>query len=169
MTLNDKVARRFWAKVETRSADECWPWLGELKWPARAVAGTSMKGCYGAFYIISEDGKKRRHNAHRIAWALTHGDAPPDKFVCHSCDDPRCCNPAHLWLGTAGENNRDRHAKGRSRGGMTSNRKQPRADWKESPTWAQRDERRRTAPRGVRQSYAEQMRQCNAWAEDAGE
>lgn len=53
----------------------------------------------------------------RVAWALTHGE-PGDLHVCHKCDNPRCCNPSHLFLGTPGDNARDRDGKGRRRKGV---------------------------------------------------
>jgi len=52
--------------------------------------------------------------AHRIVYELTTGVDPGDLIVMHSCDNPPCCNPAHLSLGTVAENNRDRKEKGRS-------------------------------------------------------
>lgn len=96
--LPGDVARRYWVKVEQGSDDECWPWRGY-----RARFG------YGRFLVEGKVGP-----AHRTAWLLTFGPIPPGIFVCHHCDNPPCCNPAYLFLGTALDNNRDRASKGRS-------------------------------------------------------
>jgi len=48
-----------------------------------------------------------------VAWELLNGPVPGGMHVCHSCDNPPCCNPAHLFLGTAVDNAADREAKGR--------------------------------------------------------
>ena len=86
--------------VSPGDPDECWPW------PKVRPDG------YGS--LLSGDGRTLR--AHRAAWEVAHGEAPPaDMCVCHSCDNRRCVNPAHLWLGTRSDNNRDRMEKGRSR------------------------------------------------------
>jgi hypothetical protein len=98
--MRESVEGRFWAKVDVRGADECWPWL----------AGRNEDG-YGVFHVSPE-----RHvvTASRFAWELANGKrAPADKKVCHSCDNPPCCNQAHLWLGTPLDNIRDRDAKNR--------------------------------------------------------
>ncbi len=86
----------FWSKVERRGPDECWPWKA-----ARTPLG------YGRLRYHMEGWK-----AHRLAWTLTNGDAG-DMQVCHSCDNPPCCNPAHLFLGTAKDNMQDMARKGR--------------------------------------------------------
>ena len=89
----------FWGRVARSDPDECWLWTG---------CCTGKMG-YGSFTF----GKRGRSAAHRIAFSLHHGRLPR-LFVCHSCDNPRCCNPAHLWEGTAADNNRDRSRKGRT-------------------------------------------------------
>ena len=53
--------------------------------------------------------------AHRVAWILAHGDIPEGMCVLHRCDNPPCCNPEHLFLGTQADNIADMHAKGRAR------------------------------------------------------
>jgi hypothetical protein len=55
---------------------------------------------------------RRTHNAHRLAWLFTYGEWPALR-VLHRCDNPPCCNPAHLFLGTQAENMQDAAHKGR--------------------------------------------------------
>lgn len=55
----------------------------------------------------------KRMRAHRVVWELSHGQIPVDLCVCHRCDNPRCINVDHLFLGTRAENNRDKTDKGR--------------------------------------------------------
>lgn len=106
----DPVAR-FWSKVDQSGApDSCWPWVG-----GRTTAG------YGS---VQWDGGVQY--AHRIAWRLTAGPIPASIFVCHRCDNPPCCNPAHLFLGTHADNMVDKVAKGRvARGEASGPRRHP--------------------------------------------
>lgn len=94
---------RFWAKIDKRGPDECWEWLGSRK----------DKG-YGQVQRTDESGRKVL-SSHRLAWEIANGPIPTGLFVCHHCDNPPCCNPAHLWLGTCRDNIHDMHAKGRQR------------------------------------------------------
>ena len=90
---------RFWAMVDDSRGDHaCWPWTGHTN----PVSG------YG---LVSTKGRMRV--AHRLSWEIRHGAIPRGLVVCHSCDNPPCVNPGHLWLGTRGDNHRDAINKGR--------------------------------------------------------
>lgn len=87
------LRRRFAAKVDVRGPLECWPWR------AKAVAR------YG--YGRMTAGRGRYLRAHQVAWALENGPIPDGVGVLHSCDNPACCNPAHLRLGRQDANVQD--------------------------------------------------------------
>jgi hypothetical protein len=93
---------RFWRYVKRNGPLECWPWIGPI---------AKYRRGYGQF---KRDGRRgKSENAHRLAWEFTHGVPPDHLFVCHRCDNPPCCNPAHLFLGTPKENHDDMVSKGR--------------------------------------------------------
>lgn len=95
------LAERFWESVDmSQGPNACWPWQ---KFRDKPMG-------YG---VVSYNGKPRR--AHRIAWTIRRGPTPEGIDVLHRCDNPPCCNPKHLWLGTDLDNRRDCLAKGRAR------------------------------------------------------
>jgi hypothetical protein len=101
MNISRKDAIRFWSKIAVGSPLSCWIWTrGKLK------TG------YGAFHLLGTTGNVY---AHRVAYELCFGKIPEGMDVCHSCDNPACCNPGHLWLGTHKDNMHDAFLKGRQR------------------------------------------------------
>ena len=101
---------KLWSHVVRGAANHCWPWS----------SGKRLRRGYGA-HVSYEDGRLRVIGAHRAAWALANGRLPdPALYVCHRCDNPPCCNPAHLFLGTGIDNMRDARNKGRVRNGTAS-------------------------------------------------
>lgn len=86
------LADRFWDRVDVGPADACWPWTG----PTFGMG-------YGHVAV-----RKDSRSTHRVAYELANGPIPTGMHVRHTCDNPPCCNPAHLLLGTPADNMRDR-------------------------------------------------------------
>lgn len=99
ITQND--IDRFWKYVNVASENDCWIWTGTLD--------ANGYGVYSAKRVL--------YKAHRVSYFLHHKSIDKNLMCCHSCDNPPCVNPNHLWLGTQGENSLDRHKKGRTRTG----------------------------------------------------
>jgi len=106
------LSARFWPKVDRRGCpDACWLWTAATN--NRGYGIIRMDGCGGV--------AGRLVLAHRLSWELAHPGEPipPETpWVLHNCpggDNPRCVNPAHLWLGGPPENTADMVAKGRHR------------------------------------------------------
>ena len=95
MKLTEKELKNFWKKV--KKTDGCWEWIGGKF--------TSGYGLYKVQGITSR--------VHRLSWEIHNGTIPEGMCVCHSCDNPPCVNPNHLWLGTSQENTQDKMSKGR--------------------------------------------------------
>lgn len=90
--------KRFWDKVAVKDQDGCWEWVA-----AKYKSGRGQFNFNG----------KRSALAHRVAYELTYGEIPSGMCVCHRCDNPSCCNPNHLFLGTQLDNMADMWEKGR--------------------------------------------------------
>jgi len=106
--VSNTFAERFVKKVTKSSG--CWEFPQDVKYPKYAAVGRGFKG-------------KGSLGAHIASYALHNGENPKGKDVCHSCDNRKCVNPAHLWLGTRFENMVDCNQKGRLSTTYTISRK----------------------------------------------
>lgn len=93
----ERAAKNFWARVQIKGPNDCWPWLG-----------TKKPTGYGTVII---NGKTT--GAHRLALELSGASFAKEHVVSHACDNPSCCNPAHLRATTQAQNVLEACAKGR--------------------------------------------------------
>ena len=101
------LSELFWSNVEKHGPNDCWPWKGI----------TNGIG-YGVFTLFSN-----KLYAHRQAYSEAKGIIPDGLIIRHHCDNPICCNPSHLEVGTKADNTQDAVRRGRFAG-----RKTPRGD-----------------------------------------
>lgn len=104
--LPKTTAERFWPKVVNTGVESCWKWTG-------------AKHQYGYGRILHNGAI---HESHRVSYELHYGAIPELMHVCHKCDNPECCNPLHLFLGTNTDNRRDSVSKRRHSHGSTAGR-----------------------------------------------
>jgi hypothetical protein len=90
---------RFWSKIDMRGPDECWEWQASL----------NLNG-YGRFKL----GSYNMVIASRLALICTSKSEPDGLLALHHCDNPKCCNPDHLYWGTVKDNARDKVERGRA-------------------------------------------------------
>lgn len=96
-TTKPNTPAGIWSTIRTGTMSECWEW-----------AGSRVSTNYGQ---VKYNGRPWR--AHRLIWTFVFGEIPAGMHICHHCDNPPCCNPFHLFLGTPGDNVRDAMRKGR--------------------------------------------------------
>ena len=116
------LADRLWIKVngpwygDAPGPDDCWEWMGKsaigvfIMKDGRRIRNR-RRWSYGR--IRSAGGGTPIIGAHVAAWIVTFGAVPDGMYVCHRCDNHLCCNPSHLYIGTALQNNHDAIARGR--------------------------------------------------------
>lgn len=113
-----KDIKRFIRHIKVNKETGCWEWIGYLD-----------KDGYGQFSIILSNMKKMV-KSHRLAFSIFHNIVIISEMcVCHTCDNPKCCNPNHLWLGTNLDNTQDMMNKGRGNQASGENHGRAKLDW----------------------------------------
>lgn len=96
---------RVWLKVDRSDAAGCWPFIG---------AGTRRPAGHGRIKVSAPGERLRCAQVHRVVYESLHGPIPDGMVVRHACDNPPCCRPDHLLIGTQHDNVRDMHERGRA-------------------------------------------------------
>lgn len=111
--FSQSLIDRFWPKVNKDAPNGCWEW----------TAGISKLG-YGFFFVARNTFTKSGNvPSHRVSFMIANGPIPDGLLVCHKCDNRKCVNPDHLFLGTDADNVHDMIAKGRAKFPTTSFKK----------------------------------------------
>jgi len=87
------LEERFWDKVDVKTENECWEWKASL----------TLHGGYGQL-MNYKNGKRILIKAHQFSYKINKGENSNGLMVCHKCNNSKCCNPNHLYLGTAKDN-----------------------------------------------------------------
>lgn len=90
----NSIENRLLAGYSIDESTGCWEWQGALRVGYGAIVGKI-------------NGTRKTLGAHRVSYELHKGPIPKGLFVCHSCDNRKCINPEHLWLGTGKDNMQD--------------------------------------------------------------
>lgn len=90
------------SKIKIHEINGCWEWQGTCN---------KVTGYTRVWW------NHKRQTGHRVLWQIVYGEIPEKQCVLHKCDNPKCLNPRHLFLGTKGDNNKDRENKGRGKAG----------------------------------------------------
>jgi len=99
IATDEAFVAAFWDRTEVRGPDDCWPWVG-----------VTIKANRGVLHLHG-----RREIAPRVAYFIKTGQwLAVGEFACHTCDNPNCVNPAHIWKGDLSSNARDMFSKGRA-------------------------------------------------------
>lgn len=93
-----ELIKRVWSYVNIGSKSECWDW---------------QKGLFSSGYGQFRIGNKKMRS-HRLSYEIAHGSIPQGMCICHKCDNRKCVNPSHLFMGTTQQNTQDRHLKKRN-------------------------------------------------------
>lgn len=101
-SLSPTSVKKLLTRIPKGDPEECWPCLG-----CKTSCG------YGRGSVTLASGGSTNITFHRLAYLHEYGEIPNGLHVLHRCDNPPCCNPAHLFLGTNDENMADKIAKGR--------------------------------------------------------
>jgi len=105
--ITDSQKKRFWKNIDKKEKEQCWQWKLAVD-----------KDGYGRYNIGSKPNKTAmKVGSHRLSFLLHYGYLPSEKLLCHKCDNPKCCNPHHLFAGSHMDNLKDMYRKNRAKVG----------------------------------------------------